>query len=194
MLETPLELHYKRFRLNDDEFYDFCTQNDELKFERDSHGNIIIMPNTGGKTGELNSALNAELFIWNRKFKLGTVFDSSTAFKLPTSAVRSPDVAWISKERWDSLTESEQEKFPPLCPDFVIELMSLSDNEVDSKKKMTEEWMANGCRLAWLINPLSEKVFIYRENGEILIVNGFENKLSGEDILPNFELDLSILK
>lgn len=194
MLETPLELHYKRFRLNDDEFYDFCTQNDELKFERDSHGNIIIMPNTGGKTGELNSALNAELFIWNRKFKLGTVFDSSTAFKLPTSAVRSPDVAWISKERWDSLTESEQEKFPPLCPDFVIELMSLSDNEADSKKKMTEEWMANGCRLAWLINPLSEKVFIYRENGEILIVNGFENKLSGEDILPNFELDLSILK
>lgn len=193
MLEVPFELHYRKFRFDDDEFYDFCLQNDNLKFERDSIGNIIVMPNTGGKTGHLNSKLNARLVIWNEILESGLVFDSSTAFRLPSSAVRSPDVAWVSNERWDMLSDSEQEKFPPLCPDFVIELMSITDNETDAKNKMTDEWMANGCKLAWLINPYDKKAFIYRPNQKTEIVYGFENKLSGEEILKGFVLDLRVL-
>ena len=138
MLEVPFELHYRKFRFDDDEFYDFCLQNDNLKFERDSIGNIIVMPNTGGKTGNLNSKLNARLVIWNEILEPGLIFDSSTAFRLSSSAVRSPDVAWVSNERWNMLSDSEQEKFPPLCPDFIIELMSITDNETDAKNKMTD--------------------------------------------------------
>jgi Uma2 family endonuclease len=92
------------------------------------------------------------------------------------------------------LTESEQEKFPPLCPDFVIELISVSDNEDEAKKKMTDDWIANGCRLAWLINPFEQTAYIYRPNKEVEQMIGFDNKLSGESVLPNFELDLSVLK
>jgi Uma2 family endonuclease len=194
LLETPVELHYKKFRFDDDEFFDFCTQNDELKFERDANGNIYVMPNTGGKTGYLNSALNAELYFWNKYAELGLVFDSSTAFRLPSSAVRSPDVAWISNERWNKLTEKEKEKFPPLCPDFVVELMSATDDEADLKKKIENEWIANGCQLAWLINPLDKRAFIYRKDGSIEQVEGFEQQLSGENVLPNFKLDLKIFQ
>ena len=193
MLEVPFELHYRKFRFDDDEFYDFCLQNDNLKFERDSIGNIIVMPNTGGKTGNLNSKLNARLVIWNEILESGLIFDSSTAFRLPSSAVLSPDVAWISNERWNMLSASEQEKFPPLCPDFIIELMSVTDNETDAKSKMSDEWMANGCQLAWLINPYEKKAYIYRPNQAVEMVYGFENKLSGEEILKGFLLDLRVL-
>ncbi len=194
MLEVPFLLHYKKFRFDDDEFYDFCVQNDEVKFERDANGNIIVMPNTGGKTGKRNAALNAEVYFWNKTFQLGSVFDSSTAFKLPSSAVRSPDVAWVSKQRWEALTETEQEKFPPLCPDFVIELISASDNEGEAQKKMTDDWIANGCQLAWLINPFEQTAYIYKPNQEVQQVIGFDNKLSGNDVLPDFELDLRVLR
>ena len=194
MLEVPFELHYRKFRFDDDEFYDFCLQNDNLKFERDSIGNVIVMPNTGGKTGNLNSKLNARLVIWNEILESGLVFDSSTAFRLPSSAVRSPDVAWVSNERWNMLSDSEQEKFPPLCPDFVIELMSVTDNETDAKMKMTDEWIANGCKLAWLINPYEKKAFVYRPNQAVETIYGFENKLSGEEILNGFLLNLQVLE
>lgn len=187
-------LPQKSFRFTDDEFYDFCVQNDSLKFERDKDGNIIIMPNTGGVTGKLNARLTALLFNWNDVLGLGEIFDSSTAFRLESSAVRSPDVAWISNERWSQLLPSEQKKFPPICPDFVIELMSESDILAEAKKKMQDEWIANGCRLGWLINPETETVYIYRANGEIQIIKGFDNSLSGEDVLPDFELKLSKLR
>ncbi len=194
MSDYPVLLNYKKFRFEDDEFYDFCIQNDQLKFERDANGNIIVMPNTGGKTGKRNAALNAEVYFWNKTFPFGIVFDSSTAFKLPSSAVRSPDVAWVSRQRWEALTETEQEKFPPLCPDFVIELISATDNEEEAKKKMTDDWLANGCRLAWLINPFEQTAYIYRPNTVVEQIVGFDKKLSGETVLPNFELDLSVLK
>lgn len=194
MLEVPFELHYKPFRFNDDEFYDFCTQNDSLKFERDTQGNIIVMPNTGGKTGKRNATLNAEMYIWNRTLQLGVVFDSSTAFKLPSSAVRSPDVAWITNERWNALSEKEQEKFPPLCPDFVIELMSATDTLEEAQRKMTDEWMANGCQLAWLIDPQTETAFIYTSNASTQKIEGFEQTLNGGKLLPNFSLKLSLLR
>jgi Uma2 family endonuclease len=180
-------------RMTDDEFYEFCQLNDQTKFERDAFGNIIIMPNTGGITGIKNSELNADIVIWNRKSKLGKVFDSSTAFRLPSSAVRSPDAAWVSNERWNELTLEEQTKFPPLCPEFVIELMSNSDDLKFAVEKM-HKWIDNGCQLAWLIFPKGEEVRIFRANGTVDLIQGFENILSGENVLPNLEFDLTFLK
>lgn len=180
-------------RMTDDEFYAFCLLNDQIKFERDAFGNIIIMPNTGGITGIRNSELNADIVLWNRKNKLGKTFDSSTAFRLPSSAVRSPDVAWVSNERWSALTLEEQTKFPPLCPDFVIELMSNSDDLKDAVEKM-HKWIDNGCQLAWLLFPKGEEVRIFRANGTVDLIVGFDNVLSGENILPNLAFDLSFLK
>ena len=179
--------------MTDDEFYAFCLLNDQIKFERDAFGKIIIMPNTGGITGIKNSELNADIVIWNRKNKLGQVFDSSTAFRLPSSAVRSPDAAWISNESWNTLTLEEQTKFPPLCPEFVIELMSNSDDLKYAVEKM-HKWIDNGCQLAWLIFPKGEEVRIFRANGTVDLIIGFDKTLSGENILPNLEFDLSFLK
>jgi Uma2 family endonuclease len=181
------------YQFSDDELYEFCLLNDHLKLERDSFGNIFLMPNTGGITGIKNSELNADIVIWNRKNKLGKVFDSSTAFRLPSSAVRSPDAAWVSNERWNALTVEEQTKFPPLCPEFVIELMSESDDLKQATEKM-HKWIDNGCQLAWLISPKNEEVRIFRANGTVDLVNGFDNILSGENILPNLEFDLTFLK
>lgn len=188
-----LELRYSRFRLNDEEFYDFCQQNSNLKLEREADGTILIMPNTGGETGDKNSEINFQLRGWNKKHKLGKVFDSSTAFKLPSSAVRSPDASFVSQERWDDLTPDQRKRFPPLCPDFVIELMSESDTLSDAKEKMQDDWMANGCRLGWLIDPFSQTTYIYRADGSIQINRGFEQPLSGEDVLPSLEFELGEL-
>jgi Uma2 family endonuclease len=188
-----LELRYSRFRLNDEEFYDFCQQNSNLKLERDADGTILIMPNTGGKTGIRNGEIIFQLILWNKKHKLGKVFDSSTAFKLPSSAVRSADGAFVSLDRWEALTDDEQERFPPLCPDFVIELMSKSDTLTDAKEKMQDDWMANGCRLGWLIDPFNQTTYIYRADGSIQINRGFGQPLSGEDVLPGLEFDLTEL-
>ena len=193
-MEQLVALKYDRFRLSDDEFYDFCTQNDSLKFERDANGNISIMPNTGGITGSYNAEITADFAIWNRQSKMGKVFDSSTTFRLPSSAARSADVAWVNIESWNELDLAQQTKFPPICPDFVLELMSNTDSLKEAQRKMAEEWMANGCKLAWLINPKTQKSYIFRPNQAIEIVAGFDKKLSGEGILVNFELDLSILK
>lgn len=172
-----------------DDFYVFCQENPTYKFERDPDGHITVMPNTGGKTGLRNSKLNLRVGIWNEQTNLGEVFDSSTAFYLPDGSTRSTDVAWIARERWGALTDTEQEKFPPVCPDFIIELASPSDSLNSAKKKMEEVWMANGCRLAWLIDPKTETTHIFRANGEIQIV-GFDTALSGEEVLVGFALSL----
>jgi Uma2 family endonuclease len=188
-----LELHYSRFRLNDEEFYEFCQQNSDLKLERDANGTIWIMPNTGGKTGIRNTEINFQLTRWNKQHKLGKVFNSSTAFKLLSTAVRSADAAFVTRARWNSLTDQEQEQFPPLCPDFVIELMSKSDTFKEAKDKMLTDWMANGCQLAWLIDPFNQTTHIFRADGSIQIIRGFDQPLSGEDVLPGLEFDLTEL-
>jgi Uma2 family endonuclease len=174
----------------DDEFYQFCLDNPDLKFERDAQKNIIIMANTGGKTGNYNAEVLGELIFWNRKTKGGNCFDSSTAFKLPNGAVRSPDVAWIKTERWNSLSDKEKEQFPPLCPDFLIEIKSSSDTLLAQKAKM-EEWISNGCKLAWLINPEEKITYVYL-NGEIKTFT-FDENLFGHDIIKGFEIKLSTI-
>ena len=193
---TPVDmepLHFLSLQVpqvkNADDFYLFCQENPDYKFEREADGHILFMPNTGGKTGRLNSELITDVTIWNRQTKSGDVFDSSTAFNLPDGSTRSPDVAWISRSRWEALTEQEQVKFPPICPDFVIELLSATDSLNAAKAKMKNVWLANGCRLAWLIDPKTQTTHIFRANGEIQII-GFDKPLSGEDVLVNFRLTL----
>jgi Uma2 family endonuclease len=143
----------------DDEFYEFCQMNPELKFERDTHGNILLMALTGGKTGRRNTKIISKLDAWAEQSGTGLVFDSSTGFKLPNQAYRSPNAAWVSLATWKKLTEQEKEKYPPICPEFIVELMSESDSLNDAKKKMVE-YMENGCELAWLIWPKTEEVYI----------------------------------
>jgi Uma2 family endonuclease len=174
--------------LSDDQFYQLCRNNPDLRFERTAHRELIIMPPTGGETGRRNSNLIIDIGIWNRKTRLGQVFDSSTCFKLPNGADRSPDVSWIQQTRWDTLTPEQKEKFPPICPDFMIELMSPSDTLKVVRAKM-QEYMDNGATLGWLINLKDRQVEIYRANQEVEILQS-PTSLSGETVLPGFILDL----
>ncbi len=176
-------------KLTDEQFYYLCLANRDLRLELTAQGDLIVMPPTGGGAGKRNSALNIELGLWNRASKLGFVFDSSTGFKLPNGATRSPDASWVSKERWESLTPQQQEQFPPLCPDFVVELRSPSDAISQLRDKM-QEYLTNGCRLGWLIDPQTQQVEIYRPNQAVEILQS-PTTLSGEDVLPGFALDLT---
>lgn len=179
--------------MTNEEFFYYCQENPEHHFERQADGTIIVMGQTGGETGKRNSELNADLAIWNRTAKAGFVFDSSTGFILPNGAVRSPDAAWIAAERWNALTADERKKFPPLCPDFVVELMSESDSRRMAEDKM-REYIDNGCRLAWLIDPKTETARIYQTDGSVQVVHGFDNALSGEGVLSGFTFNLSLLR
>ena len=175
-------------RLNDEQFYNLCAKNPELKLERTATGELVIMAPTGGETGKWNSDINLELALWNRQTKLGVVFDSSPGFKLPNGADRSPDAAWITRAKWDALSPQQRKRFLPLCPDFVIELLSPSDTWEDLQAKM-EEYQANGARLGWLIDPELKRVAIYRLPQSVKILQN-PAILSGEDVLPDFSLEL----
>lgn len=179
--------------MTDDEFYHFCQDNPDFKFERDTNGNIISMALTGGDTGRRNSDLLIELGIWNRNSRAGIVFDSSTGFKLSNGANRSPDVAFVVMDKWNALTSEERTKYPPLCPDFLVELMSETDHLREATDKM-QEYMENGYRLAWLINPKTEEARIYLPDGSVRVVHGFDNTLSGEGMLSGFMFDLALLR
>jgi Uma2 family endonuclease len=163
-----------------------------MRFERDAQGQIIIVPNRGGKTGIINFEITGQLGNWNKTHRLGKAFGASTAFRLPNTAVRSPDAAWVSNERWQGLSQQEQKQFPPLCPDFVIELKSESDQLPGVQKKM-QEWLDNGCRLAWLIDPQTETVYVYRPGLEVETISSFSGELPGGEVLPGFSLQLSEL-
>ena len=147
------------------------------------------MAPTGSDTGYRNQDMSGQLWLWNRQTKLGVVFDSSSGFKLPNGADRSPDASWVKLERWQTLTPKEQEGFAPLCPDFVVELRSKSDNMEPLREKM-REYMANGAILGWLIDRKNHKVEIYRQNRDVEILDR-PRTLSGEDVLTGFVLDLT---
>ncbi len=190
----PIILHTSDVvRLSDDELFRLCAANRELRIERDSNGNLILMAPAGGETSARNVNLGADLVIWNRKTRLGIAFDSNGGFVLPNGAMRAPDISWIPIERWNGLSAEQRKKFLPLCPDFVVELRSPSDRLADVKKKM-QEWMDNGCRLGWLIDPEEEKAYIYRQNGDQSVVESFDETLSGEDVMPGFVLALKELR
>ena len=175
-------------KLTDEEFYQLCQLNQDLRLERKATGELIIMPPTGGETGRRNASISAELGNWNHQSKLGIGFDSSVGLKLPKGSDHSPDIAWIKMERWQQLSQKEKEKFIPIPPDFVVELMSPTDSLKTTQAKM-EEYLDNGVKLGWLIDPKTKIVEIYREGKSKEIL---ENpvSLSGEDLLPGFVLNL----
>ncbi|NET42665.1 Uma2 family endonuclease [Okeania sp. SIO2B3] len=186
---TAITINFNNIlKLNDDQFYQLCRDNPEIKFERNIRGEITIMPPTGGETGEYNASLIADFVIWNRQTKLGVEYYSSTCFKLPNNSNRSPDVSWIKLERWNKLTPEQREKFPPIALDFVLELMSPPDILKDVQKKM-EEYIDGGVKLGWLIDRKNRRVEIYRQGKEVEILDSPTN-LSGEDILPGLILNI----
>lgn len=174
--------------LTDEQFYQLCQANRDVRFERSAKGHLIVMPPTGGETGRRNADLTTDLNLWNRQTNLGVVFDSSSGFKLPSGANRSPDAAWVKLERWEALTLEQREKFLPLCPDFVIELRSVSDDLQPLQDKM-QEYLDNGLRLGWLIDPQNRSVGIYRSSQDVDMLQS-PKTLSGEVVLPGFVLDL----
>lgn len=178
-------------RLSDDQFFQLCQNNPDLKLERNAQGDLILMPPTGGETGRRNSDLIIDLGIWNRQTQLGYVFDSSTCFRLPNGANRSPDAAWIRRDRWEALSQEQRERFPPLCPDFVIELMSPSDSLSVIQSKM-QEYTENGAQLGWLLNRTARQAEIYRPNQPVEILTSPQT-LSGEAVLPGFILDFTLI-
>lgn len=176
-------------RLNDEQYYQLCRLNRDIRLERTTRGELIVMPPTGGETGDRNSEINFQLRAWNKQTGRGKVFDSSTEFSLPKGAHRSPDASWVKLDRWESLTPEQREKFPPLCPDFVVELRSSADPLKPLQEKM-QEYIDNGARLGWLIDPLKQRVEIYRPKLAVEALEAPAN-LSGEDVLPGFMLELS---
>lgn len=178
-------------QLTDEQFFQLCQVNENLRFERTATGEIIIMSPAGGETGNRNGRLNQQLFNWTDADGTGIAFDSSTGFKLPNGANRSPDAAWIKLERWNALTQQQKERFLPLCPDFVVELLSPSDSLKVAQEKM-KEYRDNGTRLGWLINRKSRQVEIYRQNQEAEVLEN-PATLSGEDVLPEFVLNLKAI-
>ena len=191
MFSETITLKADALNLTEEEFFNFCSQNKELKFEMDSNKQIYIMSPTGFETGMRNAEIIAQLRNWNNCTKSGYVSDSSTGFNLPNGAMRSPDAAWISKEKLEALTLEERKRFPHICPDFIIELLSESDSLKTTKEKM-QEWLKNGCRLAWLIDFESKTSYIYKPKREVIQQN-FEQILSGEEVLQGFELNLNEL-
>ena len=175
-------------KMTSEEFWEFCSQNRKLNAELTNEGEIIIMPPTGFETSDANSEITTQLRIWSKIKKEGKITDSNGGFILPNGAVYAPDASWTKNERLVSFTSQQLKKFLPLCPDFVLELRSDSDSLKALKLKMLE-YIENGARLAWLINPQDKQVFIYRPNQEVEVLEN-PNKVSGENILEGFELDL----
>lgn len=183
----------KGFQVTPQQFEQIAVVDKINKLELTASGELIVMPPTGGDTGRKNSDLNFQIVNWSKQNDTGVCFDSSTLFILPNGARRSPDVSWLLKSRWNQLSAEDQRKFPPITPDFVIELVSPSDTSLTGYKELQfkmQEYIDNGLRLGWLINPDAKVVEIYRLNQPVEIVSN-PNVLSGEKVLSGFTLDLT---
>jgi Uma2 family endonuclease len=187
---APMILSLKGVNFSDEQFFRLCQGNQNWQIERTAKGELIIMAPVGGISGNREADLITDLTLWNRRTQLGKVFSSSTIFRLPRGGDRSPDAAWVAKEVWESLNLEAQEKFPPLCPNFVIELRSRTDSLGQLQEKM-QEYLYSGLQLGWLINPQAQQVEIYRPDRTLEIIN-LPARLSGENVLPEFTLDLPI--
>ncbi|HMH52565.1 MAG TPA: Uma2 family endonuclease [Candidatus Acidoferrum sp.] len=186
---APLIVHWRPpVDLTEEQFFEFCRINRDLRIERAADGEVVIMSPAGGRTGDRNSEINMQLRQWAKRDGRGVAFDSSTGFRLPNGAVRAPDAAWVLRPRLDALADEAKERFLPLCPDFVIELRSPSDELPKLQDKMEEFW-ANGAQLGWLIDPMDRRVHVYESNVmRRELVNARE--LSGEPVLPGLVLNL----
>lgn len=174
--------------LTDEELFETCQLNRDLHIERTAEGELVIRPPTGGETGRRNAMIIARLHTWAERDATGVAFDSSTGFILPNGAERSPDAAWITRERWDALTAEQRSRFPPLCPDLVIELRSPSDDLAELQAKM-EEYRSSGARLGWLIDADARRVHVYRPDTGVELLDA-PASVSADAVLPGFTLAL----
>ena len=187
--QDALTLHFGSvLHMDRHEFFEFCQTNPDLRMELTCEGDVIIIPLKGSKSGQRNFGLIGQFGIWMQFDETGFGFDSSAGFTLPNGAVRAPDLAWIRKERWEVLSEDEQEEFAPICPDFVVELLSRTDRLETIKDKM-QEYIDNGAQLGWLIDPRERNVYVYRPGEEVVCLSDPET-ISGDPVLSNFELDV----
>ncbi|MBF2098159.1 MAG: Uma2 family endonuclease [Gloeomargaritaceae cyanobacterium C42_A2020_066] len=173
--------------LTDEAFGQLCRSNPDLRLERTAQGKLVAMAPTGGETGLFNTELLGQLWLWNRQTRLGFVFDSSTGFRLPNGAIRTPDLAWVEKTRWQRLSVDQRRRFVPLCPDFVVELKSPSDDLPMLQAKL-QEYQDNGAQLGWLIVPETRQVFSYQPGRPVTVLEA-PVVLSGSPLLPNFVMD-----
>ncbi len=175
--------------LTEDQFYEFCQLNRDFRIERNAVGELVIMPPTGSETDERNFNLVGQLWVWTKQDGTGVGFGSSGGFTLPNGAVRSPDAAWIKRDRWEAIPVELRKKFAPICPEFVIELRSESDRLQVLQDKM-QEYIDNGTQLGWLIDRKQRQVFLYRPNTTVKVLDN-PKILCGEPLLSGFVLDLS---
>ena len=186
-MNSSLTIH--ALKLSPGNFEQIVQANPEWKFEQTAYGELVVVPPTGGTSGSKNLSLSRQFGNWiEENLDLGEGFDSSTMFQLPNGAKRSPDAAWVERGRWDALTQQQQDGYPPLCPDFVVELRSQGDSLEELQAKM-REYTDNGARLGWLINPQARQVEIYRQGLGVEVLQA-PLTLSGEDVLPGFVLSL----
>lgn len=191
MLSSPIVLLLPpELQMTDEQFFEFCQINRDLRIERNKLGEISIMPPTGSETGNREGNIFGQLWVWSEQDGTGISFSPSTGFKLSTGAQRSPDASWIKLERWNTLTPQQQQKFAPICPDFVVELRSASDNLKPLQEKMVEYMQEPGIQLGWLIDRKYRKVYIYRPGLEVECLDNPET-VSGDFALPGFVLDMS---
>ena len=174
--------------LSDDDFFQLCQDNRDLRLERSPNGEVLIMPPTGGETGRRSMRIAGQLDAWTEAHGQGVAFDSSTGFVLPTGAIRSPDAAWMLRERWDELPAPARERFVALVPEFVIELRSPSDRLADLQAKL-QEYMTAGVALGWLIDGVTRAVHVYTPDAEVAAIDE-PTRLCGDPVLPGFVLDL----
>lgn len=172
-------------------FFQICQKHELIRFERNADGTIVVMPLVGALTSSRNCSLTGQLGEWNREETLGVAFGSCTGFTLPNGAVRSPNAAWIKRDRWDALSREQREVFAPICPDFVVELRSQGDSLPRLQNKMNE-YLENGTRLGWLIDLETRQVEIYRPDQKIEVLDT-PKSLSGEETLLGFVLNLELI-
>jgi Uma2 family endonuclease len=185
-----IEVDFGKFLkpMNDDEFFEFCQRHKDLRIEMNEDGEIIIMPPTGSETGIKNFNLTGIFWTWVKEDGTGVGFDSSTGFRLPNGAKRSPDLSWMKLEKWNAIPAEERKKFAPVCPDFVVELRSETDPLEKLQAKM-REYVDSGASLGWLIDATTRKIYVYRPNAEMEVLKD-PKEISGEPLLKGFTLNL----
>ena len=180
-------------RLTDEEFFDLCQHNPTLRLERTADHNIIAMPPAGSESSRHSGEAYGQLWLWNRQYQLGYAYDSSAGFTLPDGSVRSPDAAWLSRAAFEGLTEAQRQRFPPVCPAFVVEVRSPSDGLASLRRKM-DDYLRNGVETAFLLDPETETAYVYRRGQASEELASFDRSLSAEPTLPGFALDLRPLR
>ncbi|MBD1930569.1 Uma2 family endonuclease [Funiculus sociatus] len=191
MLSSPLVVRIPpSMQMTDDDFFEFCQVNRDLRIERNKFGELVIMPPTGSETGNREGNIFGQLWVWSEQDGTGITFSPSAGFKLSTGAERSPDASWIRLERWNTLSAEQKQRFAPICPDFVVELRSHSDNLKPLQEKMLEYMQEPGFQLGWLIDRKNRQVYIYRPGEEVECLDN-PTTVSGDRVLPGFVLNMS---